>query len=137
MITRQQLEQAAQRQPIGTDVNIAARLMGKAHGTVYLDPTTYRSLNKSSKELLKELDPIGLKDPMKPYEYVADYEKQVLPQLNEPDERLGSNLLIRKTIAEALSRHLDRLLSIYWWTASSCAGDGRLPPAAIWDSNRP
>ena len=99
---------------IGTDVNIAARLMCKAHGAVYIDPTTYRSLNKSSKNLLVELDPIvlkGLKEPMKPYKYDVQVQ-QVLPQLNEPDERLGSNLLIRKTVAEALSRHLDQICHV-------------------------
>lgn len=95
---------------IGTDVNIAARLMSKAKGRILVDPTTYANLNKSAKELLQpgqELHLKGMSAPMTPYIYSTDQ----IPTLNEPDEHLGSKYLLQHKTVQVLSKHLDRLSS--------------------------
>lgn len=92
---------------IGTDVNIAARLMSKANGRILTDSTTYHNSNLPTRELLipaEELKLKGMSEPMRPYTYASSE----LPPLTEPD-RLDSNYLLQKRITNMIDFHLDEI----------------------------
>lgn len=92
---------------IGTDVNIAARLMSKAKGKILVDKTTYHNANQATKVLLTAYEPLqlkGLSEPMMPY----IYNSEDIPPLSEPDN-LDSNYLLQKRATEMLDSHLDHI----------------------------
>eukprot|EP01031_Cornospumella_fuschlensis_P038403 gene38403-46672_t len=92
---------------IGTDVNIAARLMSKAKGKILVDGDTYLNANQATKVLLSAYEPLqlkGLTEPMIPYIYSSDD----IPPLSEPDN-LDSNYLLQKRATEMLDTHLDHI----------------------------
>eukprot|EP00981_Chlorochromonas_danica_P003669 scaffold681_cov173-Ochromonas_danica.AAC.32 len=108
---------------IGTDVNIAARLMSKANGRILADSTTYQNSNPPTRELLipaEELKLKGMSEPMRPYTYGSSE----LPPLTEPD-RLDSNYLLQKRITNMIDFHLDEIAN------SELGLNGDFPKASI------
>lgn len=92
---------------IGTDVNIAARLMGKAHGRILADSTTFQNSNPPTRELLvpaEKLQLKGMSEPMVPY----TYDSLQLPPLTEADH-LDSTYLLQKRVTSTIDAHLDNI----------------------------
>lgn len=93
---------------IGNDVNMAARLMAKAHGRIIVDNNTYFNLSQQSRDLLKSAEPMKLKGaelPVTPYQYASN----VLPEISITDELPGKGTLLRRKTREFLVKQLDRL----------------------------
>lgn len=51
---------------IGDVVNLAARLMSKAHGSIYIDENTYKAVTQSHRDTLQALEPMLVKGKDKP-----------------------------------------------------------------------
>jgi class 3 adenylate cyclase len=96
---------------VGTDVNMAARLMGKAQGRILIDGATYRNLNVESQTLLKQAEEMHLKGmagPMTPYQYAST----ALPRITDIDVESNQRSVLRPKMQSALSKLLDTFLNI-------------------------
>jgi hypothetical protein len=93
---------------IGNEVNLAARLMGKAKGRVLIDATTYSNLNQSTKGLLtpaEEMRLKGMENPVVPFQYTSDE----IPKVAALDENPGHNTILRKQVKAILCTQMDRI----------------------------
>jgi class 3 adenylate cyclase len=96
---------------VGTDVNMAARLMSKAHGRILIDAATYRSLNKDSQQLLEPAEEMHLKGaaaPIVPYQYVST----TLPRITDMDVESAGQSVLRAKMQGSLCRLLDDFLNV-------------------------
>ena len=94
---------------IGSDVNIAARLMSKAPGRIFVDQNTYHNLTDSTKQLLEPGDELTLKGmpaPVRPWRYKNTEE---LPLLFAEDEGTTQNSILKSKIQKALGAELEKL----------------------------
>lgn len=93
---------------IGNEVNLAARLMGKAKGRVLIDESTYTNLNHVTKQLLRPAEEMKLKGmdkPITPYEYASD----TIPRVAALDENPGYSTILRKQVKAILSTQMDKI----------------------------
>ena len=96
---------------VGTDVNMAARLMSKAHGRILLDPATYRSLTKDTQQLLiqaEEMHLKGMAGPTVPYQYASN----TLPCITDIDVEAAKQSVLRPKTQAALNKLLDSFLNV-------------------------
>lgn len=92
---------------VGTDVNMAARLMGKSDGGVLVDKLTYQSFNQEMKQLLTEQYPMQLKgsaEPVTPYKYTSP----TIPPIRAVDDIGGKNVFLKRKVMTLISEMLDR-----------------------------
>jgi class 3 adenylate cyclase len=92
---------------IGTDVNMAARLMGKAHGRVLLDVKTYHNLNEKTRKLLTTAEEMKLKGsdiPVTPYQYSADHVPTI-----EGAEDHHDHAILRRPVKTLLGIQIDKI----------------------------
>ena len=109
---------------IGSDVNMAARLMSKAKERILVDDCTYSNLSQSTRSLLVSAEEMQLKGkdkPIVPYKYSSD----TIPVIAAVDEHYGHNTTLNQDVAEKLSLQLE----------SSCNGNSTFtviigPPGA-------
>lgn len=111
---------------IGNEVNLAARLMSKAHGRVLIDKSTYTNLNQSTRALLiaaEEMKLKGMEQPITPYQYNSD----VIPRVAALDESPGFSTILRKQVKAILSGQMDKITNSdsMVTTSSPAAGDLR------------
>jgi hypothetical protein len=94
---------------IGDKVNLAARLMGKAKGSIFVDENSYNQLSTEAKtSLIKSLDGLmlkGLIEPVFPY---------IIKDLNadnfQMDKEVGNNSLsLDATVTKILDDQLDKI----------------------------
>jgi hypothetical protein len=108
---------------IGTDVNMAARLMYKAHGRLLLDQQTYQNLSKSVKYMLipgEELIVKGSDVPLKPYVFISSDPNTT--QLKHPSaDWIESPLAIRYSLKPRLRRQL-----VHWMDGTTNAKSQRI-----------
>jgi class 3 adenylate cyclase len=93
---------------IGNEVNLAARLMSKAHGRVLIDKNTYTNLNQATRALLiaaEEMKLKGMENPVVPYQYNSD----VIPRVAALDESPGFSTILRKQVKAILSAQMDKI----------------------------
>lgn len=93
---------------IGNEVNLAARLMGKAKGRVIIDHTTYANLNTATKELLtpaEEMKLKGMEKPIIPYAYCSP----TIPKVAALDESTSGSTVLRKQVKSILSTQMDKI----------------------------
>ena len=93
---------------IGNEVNLAARLMSKAHGRVLIDKATYTNLNQATRALLiaaEEMKLKGMENPITPYQYNSD----VIPRVAALDESPGFSTILRKQVKAILSAQMDKI----------------------------
>jgi len=94
---------------IGTDVNMAARLMCKAHGRLLLDQQTYQNLSKSVKDMLvpgEELIVKGSDVPLKPYVFPSDC---VLTISDGTYDHTESQNILKKSLKAKLTVLVDQI----------------------------
>lgn len=94
---------------IGNEVNMAARLMGKAKGRVLIDNNTYQNLNGATRNKLHAAEEMKLKGndtPVKPYEYTDLGE---IPRITQDDEQAKYATILRRQVKAILMDQLDRL----------------------------
>lgn len=92
---------------VGTDVNMAARLMCKAEGGVLVDRLTYQSFNQDMKRLLTEQYPMTLKgsaEPVTPYKYTSSS----IPPTRAVDDIGGKTVFLKRKVMTLISEMLDR-----------------------------
>ena len=97
---------------IGSDVNMAARLMSKAKERILVDECTYNNLSHSTRSLLVSAEEMHLKGkdrPIVPYKYSSES----IPRIAAVDEHYGHHTLLNQDVAEKLSLQLE----------SSCNGN--------------
>lgn len=95
---------------IGTEVNLAARLMSKAHGRILIDSSTNNNLNAANRALLiagEELLLKGMPAPIIPFELPPT----ATPMLTtiDADPQYKKNKLLRKKIMHLLEKELDKV----------------------------
>lgn len=96
---------------VGTDVNMAARLMGKAKGRVLIDQATYKNLNLETQALLTQAEEMHLKGmagPTFPFQYAS----QKLPTITDMDVEANQHSVLRPKMQAALTKLLDGFLNI-------------------------
>jgi len=94
---------------IGTDVNMAARLMCKAHGRLLLDQQTYQNLSKSVKDMLipgEELIVKGSDVPLKPYVFPPE---SLLTISDGSYDRTESQNILKKSLKAKLTVLVDQI----------------------------
>lgn len=92
---------------VGTDVNMAARLMCKADGGVLVDRLTYQSFNQEIKALFTEQFPVHLKgspEPVTPFKYTSS----LIPPMRAVDDIGGKNVFLKRKVMTLISEMLDR-----------------------------
>ena len=93
---------------IGTDVNMAARLMSKAHSRVLLDMKTYHNLNEKTRKLLIPAEEMKLKGselPVTPFQYIGgDY----IPSM-ESSEDQHHHAILRRQVKTILNIQIDKI----------------------------
>ena len=93
---------------IGSDVNMAARLMSKARGRTLIDESTYHNLSYDTKNLLGFAEEMHLKGndkPIVPFAYISD----IIPRISAVDEVAGYGTILRRKIKAALGEQLDKI----------------------------
>ena len=96
---------------IGTDVNIAARLMGKARGRILVDHRTHGNLNAEAQAMLQSAEAMQLKGidgPMTPFCFASES----IPPLASIDEGLvgsGKSKLLKRNVMALLDNQLDKI----------------------------
>eukprot|EP00597_Dinobryon_sp_UTEXLB2267_P015134 CAMPEP_0170124916 /NCGR_PEP_ID=MMETSP0020_2-20130122/18586_1 /TAXON_ID=98059 /ORGANISM="Dinobryon sp., Strain UTEXLB2267" /LENGTH=570 /DNA_ID=CAMNT_0010357189 /DNA_START=171 /DNA_END=1880 /DNA_ORIENTATION=+ len=111
---------------IGSDVNMAARLMSKANERVLVDESTFNNLSQSTKNLLvlaeekstfnnlsqstknllvlaEEMHLKGRDKPIIPYKY----NSKTIPNIAAVDEQPGRSVMLKLDVTEQLSLQLD------------------------------
>lgn len=113
---------------IGSEVNLAARLMSKAKGgNIFLDETTYYNLSQNNKAFFtigKELELKGMPYPIRPFVFVQDssdpsteYNNKIprkaitLEDLDSGSYMHSSHKLIKKKVMNILEKQLDKISS--------------------------
>lgn len=112
---------------IGTEVNMAARLMAKAHGDIFVDEATYGNLNEENRSLLqvgKELTLKGMPRPISPYVYTSS-ESPLLENIDAKTREKKSKLL-KKKVMQLLEKQLDAIAN-----TMSLSGSPRTPYKTI------
>lgn len=92
---------------IGTDVNMAARLMGKAKGRVLLDVKTFQNLNEKTRKLLIAAEEMKLKGsdtPIIPYQY----NHESIPAMEGAEEH-HDHAILRRPVKVLLSIQIDKI----------------------------
>lgn len=95
---------------IGNEVNLAARLMSKAHGRVLLDNATYSNLNEQTKTLLitaEEMKLKGMDQPVVPYAY----NSTTIPRVAAVDENTSYGTILRKQVKAVLNSQIDKIVN--------------------------
>ncbi len=89
---------------IGNEVNLAARLMGKAKGKILVDYKTYQNLDSGTKDLMKlldyELKLKGMAKPVVPYVYASEDK---LPSMSAEVDEEESNETASKRISKGFN----------------------------------
>jgi len=96
---------------VGTDVNMAARLMGKAKSRILIDVNTHKILNQDAQKLLipaEEMVLKGMGGPCIPYQYNAT----TLPSIADIDVESAQNSVLRPAMQAALIRLLDTFMNV-------------------------
>lgn len=91
---------------IGSDVNMAARLMSKAHGRILVDESTTDNLDDATKQLLEKAEEMHLKGavgPLTPFQYISDD----LPSLAVLDAEASRNQLLKRNVMALIAKRLD------------------------------
>lgn len=91
---------------IGSDVNMAARLMSKAHGRILIDETTLSNLDELTRGMLAQAEEMQLKGaltPVVPYEYVSDS----LPGVAALDAESTRNQMLKRNVMTLIAKRLD------------------------------
>ena len=95
---------------IGDTVNLAARLMSKAKGRVFVDAATYNNLPRGNKKNLKLFDVAlelkGQKDPVRPYILDNTIQSPLLLLGDDPGDMIP-DALIRQQVLETIATQLD------------------------------
>eukprot|EP00598_Pedospumella_elongata_P013352 CAMPEP_0185010280 /NCGR_PEP_ID=MMETSP1098-20130426/94423_1 /TAXON_ID=89044 /ORGANISM="Spumella elongata, Strain CCAP 955/1" /LENGTH=2012 /DNA_ID=CAMNT_0027539123 /DNA_START=54 /DNA_END=6092 /DNA_ORIENTATION=- len=95
---------------VGTDVNMAARLMGKAKSRILIDKNTYKILNIDAQHLLSAAETMHLKgaaEPCTPFQY----DSTELPSIVDIDVST-QNSVLRPAMQSALIRLLDSFMNV-------------------------
>lgn len=95
---------------IGSQVNLAARLMNKAHGKILVDTFTYTHLSPAARELVVESTPLELKGMSAPYVPYEVLEGKV-PKVTTYDESIVHNKALRRKVTNTLAKILDDFLN--------------------------
>lgn len=93
---------------IGNEVNLAARLMGKAKGRILIDTPTHNNLSAATQSMLssaEEMQLKGMEKPVIPFQYTSD----VIPQITAVDENQGYSTILRRQVKAVLGQQMDRI----------------------------
>jgi hypothetical protein len=76
---------------MGSSINLAARLMGKAKGGIFIDEPTYTALKPPISQYLQHQDPIqvkGYEQPIPYYSFQVDHTLPPFSLLALPDDKI-------------------------------------------------
>ncbi|RYY77529.1 adenylate/guanylate cyclase domain-containing protein, partial [archaeon] len=91
---------------IGSDVNMAARYMGKAQGRIFIDECTMIHLDEDTKKLLVQGDALHLKGaphPVTPFIYISSD----MPSIALLDSESSKNLVLKRNVMALIAKRLD------------------------------